>query len=316
MNNIDSIWVQSINTRLDELSQGMDSIQSRMDLLRTHTDMLSNIIETSNDSIANQLTAIDVLLALVAVVVGVASIILGMYISRKKQEIDAIAKTIADKKLLVDDVANTTKKLDEQIHNSMKDLYQQLRKEETNALLDRLVYEPMDVSNLCQLLLARDLDDNGYYKIREAYLTLISPRDVVSQEEYETTIEPYIHDYLVLLFQHYCYKSIKDDKICSDLVKEFETLCNCAFKRDIIKSTIDLCRAVSEEDSAFNKLEVLTEYLKAINVSKHKNLEDLKNIMEQNIRPVLLLQNAIEQCKKDGIDLELFGTTKSEQNET
>lgn len=312
MNNIDSIWVQTMNTRIDGLINNVDSLQSSTDLLQTHTEMLSSIIEASNDSIGNQLAAIDVLLALVAVLVGVASIILGVYISRKKQEIEAIANTVTKKKILVDEIANTTKKLDEQIHNGMKDLYQQLRKEETNALLDRLVYEPMDVSNLCQLLLARDIDDNGYFKIREAYITLISPRDVVNQEEYEAIIEPYIHDYLILFFQHYCYNALKDDKICSDLVKEFETMCNCAFKRDIIKSTIDLCRAVSEENSAFNKLEVLTEYLKAINNSKHKNLEDLKNILEQNIRPVPLLQNAIKQCKDDAVYLELFGITKVE----
>lgn len=314
MNNIDSIWVQSITTRLDELSQGMDSIQSRTDLLRTHTDMLSNIIETSNNSIANQLTAIDVLLALVAVVVGVASVILGIYISRKKQEIETIANTVAEKKLLVDEVANTTKKLDEQIHCGLKDLYQQLRKEETTALLDRLVLEPRDVSNLCQLLLARDLDDNGFYKIKEAYLKLTSSREgFENQDEYDASIEPYIHDYMILLFQHYCYDSLKDDQICPDLIKVFETMCNCAFKRDIIKSTIDLCRAVSEKDSAFNKLEVLTEYLKAINNSQHKKLIDLKNIFKQNISLGSFLQNAIEQCKKDGVYLELFGLTKPEQ---
>lgn len=164
MNNIDSIWAKTINTRIDGLTNSVDSLQSRTDLLRAHTEMLSSIIETSNDSISNQLTAIDVLLALVAVVVGVASIILGIYISRKKQEIEAIANTVAEKKLLIDEVASTTKKLDDQIHSGLKDLYQQLRKEETNTLLDRLVLEPMDVSNLCRLLLARELEVDGYSK--------------------------------------------------------------------------------------------------------------------------------------------------------
>ena len=164
------------------------------------------------------------------------------------------------------------------------------------------------------IIISSRIGSRWLFQIKEAYLKLISVQEgVVEEKESESSLETKISNYMMLFYQHYCYQSLKDQIICPDLVIWFGTMCACAFKRDIVKSTIDLCKAVSEEDSAFNKTEVLTEYLKAINESQHKNFIDLRNIFEQNIHPDSLLQNAIEQCKTDGVYLELFGITNPEQ---
>lgn len=308
----DSLRICSIENQLSGMQDTIDSLQSELTAFQVKTDMLTGIIETSNDSIANQLSAANNLLAFIAIALTIGGAIISFYIRRKKLEVEKMANMVDEKKKTVDAIATTTKELDGQINSNIKELYQKLRKEETNALLDRLVFEPMDIGNLIKLLLARELDEGGYAKVREAYLKLEDePEEEPAAEMSFIELDISSSEaYMLIFFQHYCYQAVRDDSIRPELVKYFAVNSRSAFKRDIIKSTIDLCRALTDETSTFNKEEVLTAYLKALNGCKHKNLEELKNIMEQNITPRSLLENAKEQCTKDGVYLSLFGITK------
>lgn len=305
MSNLDSLWVLSTDNQLSDLSRAVDSMQYQLTMLQTKTDLVTGIIETSNDSIANQLSSASTLLEIIAIVIAVVGGIVGFYIDRKKRQVEELAKTVDEKKKLVDSIAVTTKKLNEQINNNVSGLYKKLRKEETNALLDRLVLEPYDICNILPLLLARDLDDDGFAIIKESYLKL----DDLSLDGIPGTLYDYKGNYLLLLFQHYCYQSMQDDLVRPAMIERFDLAMTQAFKRDIIKSTIDFCKAISDNDSSFNKEETLLAYLKAINSSKFATLEDLKNILEQNITPKELLQNTIDKCKNEGVYLTLFGIT-------
>ena len=164
MNAIDSTWVNNTELQLNHLEKSIDSLQNRLDLMQTKTDMLMDIIGTSNESVSNQLSAVGWILAIIAVILTLASIFLGLYIRKKRAEIVAIGKTIAEKKEAMQKMERSITELDEKIHGNLGDLYRALRKEETEALLDRLVIEPQDVSNLLPLLLARDLDTNSFEK--------------------------------------------------------------------------------------------------------------------------------------------------------
>jgi len=314
---IDSLWVCSTENQLTGMQKAIDSLQSELKTLHTNTDMLTGIIETSNDSMANQLSAANNLLAFIAIALTVGGAIVGFYIRRKKLEVEEMVKMVDEKKKIVDKIAQTTKELDEKINNNVDELYQKLRKEETKALLDRLVLEPKDIGNLITLLLARDLDEEGFAKLREAYLKLEDEsEDGPAKETGIISVEGLSNaNYISLFFQHFCYQAVKDDQIRPSLVKDFGENCNNAFKRDIIKTTIDLCKALSEDTSTFNKEEVLAAYLKALNGSKYKNMVALKNILEQNIMPQTLLEKTKDQCTKDNVYLSLFGITKPEDGE-
>lgn len=310
----DSLRICSIENQLSGMQDTIDSLQSELTAFQVKTDMLTGIIETSNDSIANQLSAANNLLAFIAIALTIGGAIISFYIRRKKLEVEKMANMVDGKKKTVDAIAKTTKELDEQINSNIKELYLKLRKEETNALLDRLVFEPMDISNLIKLLLARDLEEDGFAKVREAYLKL---EEESKEEPAETgiislSLSP-SESYMLIFFQHYCYQAVRDDLIRPELMRCFADNSDNAFKRDMIKSTIDLCRALTDETSTFNKEEVLTAYLKALNGCKHRNLEELRNIMEQNITPRSLLENAKDQCTKDGVYLSLFGITKPDE---
>ena len=169
MNNIDSLFICSTDSQLSDVSNTVDSLQCQLGLMQNRYDVLMGIIETSNDSISNQLSAASILLAVIAIAIAIVGGALGFYIRKKKLEIDMIAATIEEKKTIIDTVASATEELDKQIKGNLGELYLQLRNEETKAILDRLVLEPKDIVNLIKLLLARDLEEDGFAKVREAY---------------------------------------------------------------------------------------------------------------------------------------------------
>lgn len=313
MKAIDSIWISSTEGKLSDLSSTVDSLQCQLNILQAKNDYLTGIIETANDGVANQLSAASYLLAIIAIAVAIVGGALGYYIGKKKKQIEVIASTIDEKEKTIEKVSEATKELDKQIKGNVGELYKKLRNEETKALLDRLVLEPRDIGNLIQPLLARELDEDGFSKLREAYFKLKNEPEDDKPEAGVTYIKIRAsadEDYILLFFQHYCYQALKDDEIRSDLVKGFKDNCHKAFKRDLIKTTIDICKVLDEDASTFNKEEVLTTYLKALNKCKYRNLADLKNIFEQNISKPDLLKNSIEKCMAEGVYLEMFGVSK------
>lgn len=319
MNYNDSIFI------FDSINCSVDSLRARIDAFQTKTDVLYNIVETSNDSISNQLASATLWLEVIAILIVITGGVVGLYISYKKRQIEEISETVEEKKLLIEKMAKDTEILDAKIHKNLTELYKDLRKEETKALMERLVLEPLDISNLIKPLLARDLDEGNYELLRKAYLTFLdmaknsdcSTDDIKDKKKNEYKIEGNYNtenfSYLILFFQHYIYQSVKDDSIRPYILTEMTDIVNCAFKRDIVKSTIQLCTALKEETSSFNKEEVLTTFLKGINESKHNEYIDLKNILEQNIIPKTILENAIEKCKEENVYIKLFGIVPPEE---
>lgn len=315
----DSIAFNMMNHRIDGLNNSIDSLNNCLQGVRANIEATSNIVETANDSISNQLAASTIFFAVFSVIIGILVLAVGWYIGWKKKQIDDVAKKIEDNKKLMQDIEKRTTTLDKQIKGDMESLYKKLQHEETKALLDRLVLEPEDISNLLKPLLARELSEDNFELLRKAYLGFIdvaknaddSIDGTTGEKKNEYKIAGNYYEgnmsYLILLFQHYCYQSVKDDSIRPYLLVEIADVIECAFKRDIVNSTIQLCKALKEEISSFNKEEVLTTYLKGLNESKHKEYTDIKNILEQNIGSNSLLKKAVENCTNNKVYLKLFG---------
>lgn len=322
----DSIWVKTLEEHTDSLQRNVDTLQARLDALQAKIDLLYSVIETANDGVNNQLSAANYFLALIAVVMVVVGIMLSIYIGKKKSEIDvmastvenkkeavvALAKIVDEKKENIDKIANTIEDLDKKIHNNLSALYKNLRKEETNALLERLVLEPQDIENLCTLLCARDIDETGYVKLRTAYLKM---KKLLEEPKHNNCVCDYSELYIVLFYQHFFYQAIKDDKIFPDFASYYGDIFARAYTRDVIKSTTDFCKALSEEPTKFDKEIVLTTYLKALNSSQFSKLTELKNVFEHGITPHTLLQNAIDRCTADKVYLTLFGIIPPSESE-
>lgn len=330
MTHADSIWAKALELHSDSLQSKVDSLQAKLDALQGKTDFLSNVIETANDGVSNQLSATNNLLALVGVIVTIAAIWLGVLIEKRKRQISQMAETIDSKKKTVEELAGTvdikkqevealaktTEDLDKKIHSDITGLYNDLRKEETKTIFQRLVKEPLDIDNLSSLLLAREVDSDNYPLLKQAYLNL--PEKIERsplKDGYLVVQSDSKHNYMLQFFQHFFYQSVKDDDIRPVFVENFKNIFDNAFDSDIIRATEGLCKALTDADSKFDKADVLFEFLKAINISKFRNFASLRKLLEDNLNIDGLLQSAIERCTENKIYLSLFGITSPEKGQ-
>jgi hypothetical protein len=278
--------------------------------INDNIDAVRRIVDVSNSTIANEISAVNTMLVAFTIVFGIVGVLLGIYISWLQRKVSKMSDNIEEKEQKIILLAKTVEDTDNKIQSDISGLYAKLRKEETLTLLRRLEEEPEDITNLADLLLARPLDDDGFPILKKAFEKLMAihlevGKDVLVDSSLETR-------YVLLFFQHYLFQSILDDKLRSEVVKDLDSCMNCAFKHDIIKSTKDFCRALSNDDATFEKKQLLIDYLKALNQSKYKDLEELKDIFQEYLDKDLLV-DAIDKCTTDKVYLCLFGVENPEK---
>ena len=278
--------------------------------INDNIDAVRRIVDVSNSTIANEISAVNTMLVAFTIVFGIVGVLLGIYISWLQRKVSKMSDNIEEKEQKIILLAKTVEDTDNKIQSDISGLYAKLRKEETLTLLRRLEEEPEDITNLADLLLARPLDDDGFPILKKAFEKLMAihlevGKDVLVDSSLETR-------YVLLFFQHYLFQSILDDKLRSEVVKDLDSCMNCAFKHDIITSTKDFCRALSNDDVTFEKKQLLIDYLKALNQSKYKDLEELKDIFQEYLDKDLLV-DAIDKCTTDKVYLCLFGVENPEK---
>lgn len=288
-----------INTVLPQ-----DTIQYLQNI-NDNIDAVRRIVDVSNSTIANEISAVNTMLVAFTIVFGIVGIFLGWYISWLQKKVSKMSDNIAEKEQKIICLANTVEETDRKIHSDISGLYEDLRNEETMTLLRRLVEEPLDITNLSQLLMARSLGDKEFSILKQAYINLKSlGSEIIDRDR---VLEPtYRQMFILLFFQHYLRESILDEDIRPDIIKQFGYCMRCAFKRDIVKSTEDFCMAISDGRAQFDKVLSLVDYLKALNQSKYSNLIELKNILQDKLSSDLLV-DAIDKCTTDKVYLALFG---------
>lgn len=281
--------------------------------LNENVDAVRRIVDVSNSTIANEISAVNTMLVAFTIVFGVVGVFLGFYISWLQRKVSKMSDNIEKKEQTIMSLAEAVEKTENKIQSDISGLYAKLREEETIALLKRLEEEPLDISNLSKLLLARPIGIEGYPILKSAYLNLrnINKEQNASGMDYTEYESPY----LLLFFQHYMYQALMDDDIREDLRKEFYNGCQCAFKSDIIRSTKDICRVLSKSNVRFEKKSILVDYMKAIEKSGFRKLQELKDIFQNEINDKSLLVDAIDQCTSDKVYLEMFGVEAPEDSD-
>lgn len=330
MTHADSIWAKALEAHSDSLQRSVDSLQAKLDAVQAKSDLVYSIVESSNSGVSNQLSTITIWLEIIAIVITVGGVFLGFYVSKKRREIERMAKTVDEKKVLVEGLADTvdvkkqevealaktTEDLDKKIQSDITGLYNKLRKEETKTFFQRIAKEPQDIENLSNLLLAREVDTENFPLLKQAFLKLAEIPKVEEKIDLEKGVFRLNSDtnksFMLQFFQHFFYQSIKDDDIRPVFVENFKNVFDNAFESDIIRAAEGICKALIDDDSKFDKVYVLTEFLKAINLSKFENFSLLRGILEDNLSKQDLLQKAIERCKADNVTLSLFKGRTSE----
>lgn len=231
---------------------------------------------------------------------------LGWYVSHLRNKVKMMSTDVEKKAKTISELATSVENTEKMIHKDLHGLYLKLRKEETMELLRRLEEEPLDIHNLSTQLLSREIDDKGYEILRNAYRKL----EITGQADKVVGFSSsYRGAFLLLFFQHFMFHAIQDNELRPHLSSFFRTGFSCAFQRDILKTTRDLCRAMTDDSCKFNREEVLVQYLKAMQDSQYKTLGLLKDILEDEFKKTSVLVDSIEKCREEGVYLEMFGVS-------
>ena len=260
------------NAKIENINESIDELSKQVDNLSYIVEAQKDIISQEQSAIENSLSGTSLRLDIFSIVIAVAGIGLGIYISRKETNMQELLNQV---KLLEEKTSKTKDEiveLNDNILNNTEGLYARLRREETVTLLKRLVYEPNDVVNLSQMLLSRDLEEKNFKYLLAAYRNLEN-RDTDSGLFIQGGIRQLSPKgyYLVLFFQHFCGQAINHDLVRDDLIKFFPSTIRAAFKNDIVKSTQSLVMCLNKTEEQYDKVDILSKYLVALNQSKFRD---------------------------------------------
>lgn len=186
-------WVQ-MQDQVKENTQQINNVEDKMVNLNDNYKLLYDGAKNQNDQLGNQISFASYLLGGVSFIFTVLGIFLAWYINRQYEKI----------KEMKDTVESTKKYIDE--HN--KELYRRVKRDETIELLNRLKEVPEDITNICPLLLSRNLLEEDYQSLRESYLKI--KNDLLNRQA--------VDDYIVLLTQHFVYQSLKDAELRTEII--------------------------------------------------------------------------------------------------
>lgn len=286
-----------------------DSIQ----VLADNYNSLRELVEISNSTISNEISSASFLLNVMSLIIAIAGVLVSGFVVVLFGRIRKINKEVDSKILKVSEVLKQVEEVDTKIKSNLTGLYKQLREEETRTLLGRLVKEPLDIHNIGTLLLARELDESYFSLLKEAYLNL---KKSGKENEGDSLLNPtYKKSYCLLFYQHFCKKAILDEDLRDCISDEFDYCVDCSFDRDIIKSTVELCEALSDYSVSYDRETVLYKFLIALNKSdEFKNKTELKEILQENISDKVLLPNSIELATKENVRLVLFNNLPDQKD--
>jgi uncharacterized membrane-anchored protein YhcB (DUF1043 family) len=223
--------------------------------------------EQAINSVNTSISGATLALTIVGIILVVIGVLLGVYITlveRKVRNLTDKSKSILETHLKIKD---DVEKLDSHIKRNMTQLYDDLKKEETKALVERLVKVPEDIVNLTDILTSRDIPMEFFPKLKEAY-------QVLPPQSGDSEVNHYRALYQVLFFQQFSATALFDKDLQSEMEMKYNILMVCSFKNDITKTTCEFLKVCRDTD-ILEYRDKIKKYFIALSGSKHKNLMEL-----------------------------------------
>lgn len=323
-----SLHAQTLRVRVDSLSASInrsdvkiESVEKSIDGLTRQVENLSYLVETQKEiinqeqsAIENSMGAVNIFLAVFALILTIGGIFLGWFINRKEKKVQALLMQVETKKEEVEKLEEKTSKtkddiveLNNNINGDIEGLYAKLRREETITYLKRLVYEPNDIGNILPLLLSRELIDSDFKYALAAYRNLENKND--NGLKVEGLLVQRLSNkgqYLLLFYQHFCGQALCHELVAADIVAFFPYLLQCAFKNDVINSTISMVNCFNREDTAVDKVETVYLYLKSLHESKYTNLKEAYSVIVSKYRNDVELKDIWRHLEENHVYIKLF----------
>ncbi len=239
--------------------------------LKDKLDFQQKMAEQSISSISNQLDSASYSLTLFGLLFTIAAIGIGIYVTYVERKIVKIRE--ANQELLVknqkikEDIEAVNKLIQSDIYN----LFLKIKREESVHILDRLVKVPKDIVNFSFALVSRELQEEDFRKIRQAYLNL---------GEVQGQFKP---EYLVLLFQHFLGQSLNDEKLRKVIADFIPAGIRAAFENDMEKSTSELATFLVDKGIQNYKSEV-NQFFKGLTNSEYKKYNAVYRLFFDNLK--------------------------------
>ena len=252
---------ESLIVDINELERALERTRKELeDKVAYQIRCNENAINSINTSISGASYA----LVIFTIVVMVGGILLGFYITlveRKVRNLTNENKSILDTHLKIKE---DVERLNKNINKNMAELYDKLKREETNALVARLVQVPEDITNLFSNLASREIHSELYPEFKKAYQN-------VKGDQRSGFLRG---SYLTLFFQHFPALAFFDEDLRNEMESHYAASMDNAFKNDIIKTSCEFLSACMGS-GILNCRDRIKKYFIALSISQHKDLLEL-----------------------------------------
>lgn len=273
--------LQQIEESVSAIKLQQHSYDGEQKLLQEKTKAIWDMIDVSNGSIANEIAASERLMGIMALVIALAAIFVGLYVTilhnrilKMSDTVKSISKDVEKKEIEVNELVDD-------INEHFDSLYTRIRRADTKEYVKRLERVPLDIVNLGEILLARELEQEDFEVLKRAYKNLIKSG---KESEHPGLMRPsYGESYRLQFFQHFAGKSISDDFLRGQVLDDLNRIVKCCFDNDIKKSLSDLAPELRKRTVPFDRLVVLKKIIAALDQSEFKGNADVYDIIENGI---------------------------------
>lgn|GEM_PF-859441 len=227
--------------------------------LKDKLDFQQKLNEQTINSISTQLDSATYNLTIFGILFAIAAIGLGLYVTYIERKIVRIGE---ENKILLtknQQIKGDVEALNKLIQSDIYGLFLKIKREESVHTIERLVKVPKDISNVCETLLSRELHEEDFAKLKQAYLNLPDKKE-----------GNYGHGYLTVFFQHFLGQSLRDENLRVDIAEFIQLGISAAFENDIVKSTLDFTGVLVDKGIQEFKSEI-NLFFKGLTKSKYKN---------------------------------------------
>lgn len=241
------------------------NLKDKLDFQQKLNEQTINSISTQLDSASYSLTIFGILFAIAAIGLGIYV----TYIERKIVKIGEENQKLLTKNQQIKDDVEALNKL---IQSDIYGLFLKIKREESVHMVERLVKVPKDIVNVGASLLSRDLHQEDFAKLKQAYLNLPNKQE-----------GNYANNYMFVFFQHFLGQSLRDENLRLEIAEFIHQGINSAFENDIVKSTLDFTGVLLDKGIQEFKSEI-NIFFKGLTNSQYKNYIPVYKVIFDNLK--------------------------------
>lgn len=269
--NQDTIRKASIDEIESKISQMDRHTLAEIEYLKEKLDFQQQISEQTINSVSVQLEAASNNLTVFGILFAVAAILLGTYVTRVERKIVRIGEE--NKSLLAKSqkIKEDVEAVNELIRNDIPKLYTQIKREETENILDRLVNAPNEISEVSYALLSRELFPDNFSKFRQAYQ---------NRDKVDCNVQ---HHYVGVFVRRFLAQTLLDTDLRKDFAGYITQIFYSSLEKEVTKCTLDLATvAVAEGISEFRR--ELNFFFNGLSDSKYERYKEIIQLLYVNLK--------------------------------